>query len=525
MKSFSKNLDNQVKKISNGLKQIGIAAVAVVTGLGVLTKSAINANDELSKLSTKLGISTEDLSALKFAGDFAGVSLGNLDGALSALTRRFNNFDKTGGGAGKDSFIELGIATRDAEGNLRNINDVFIEISEKVSKMGAGIRKTAIVQDIFSKSQAKIIPLLNEGAEGLDAFRRQAESMGLILDQKTAKASEAFNDKLSVLSKLASGVAAKLAEKLLPTLISVTDELVRFATSQDFKKALESIRLIVNGLIVAFQGIILAIKGALIVTNVLAKNFGKAEKGADGFLKTLESLKKRIRDFGKEPELEIVLTGRENTGKTLPGTPSDNIEDEKNKVKTFLEQIKDFYKTLTDLNTQFASAFKNAFNGLEDALLDFTKTGKFNFKDLADSIISDIARIAIRQAIIAPLVGAATSAISGFFTTSGTQGTQVAGARALGGPVTGRDSFLVGEQGPEIFTPNQSGRIIPNNRTNQIMNQGGANGGGMNRSDVSITINAVDTQTGISFLISHKDTIASIFNQSLNSNGSIRTNL
>ena len=36
--------------------------------------------------------------------------------------------------------------------------------------------------------------------------------------------------------------------------------------------------------------------------------------------------------------------------------------------------------------------------------------------------------------------------------------------RAAGGPVTGGESYLVGEKGPEIFTPGKSGGITPNNQ-------------------------------------------------------------
>lgn len=44
------------------------------------------------------------------------------------------------------------------------------------------------------------------------------------------------------------------------------------------------------------------------------------------------------------------------------------------------------------------------------------------------------------------------------------QGKHVAGKRAAGGPVLSGLPYLVGERGPEIFTPSSSGRIIPNNR-------------------------------------------------------------
>ena len=41
-------------------------------------------------------------------------------------------------------------------------------------------------------------------------------------------------------------------------------------------------------------------------------------------------------------------------------------------------------------------------------------------------------------------------------------GNMLAGRRALGGPVGANRPYLVGENGPEIFTSPQSGRIIPN---------------------------------------------------------------
>lgn len=53
-----------------------------------------------------------------------------------------------------------------------------------------------------------------------------------------------------------------------------------------------------------------------------------------------------------------------------------------------------------------------------------------------------------------PLVKGISGAIENIF----------GGGRATGGPVTGGTTYLVGEKGPELFTPGSSGNIIPNNR-------------------------------------------------------------
>ena len=50
-----------------------------------------------------------------------------------------------------------------------------------------------------------------------------------------------------------------------------------------------------------------------------------------------------------------------------------------------------------------ASAFTSVFGGMEDALTEFVSTGQLDFKKFADSILKDLTRIAVQQAIIKPL--------------------------------------------------------------------------------------------------------------------------
>jgi TP901 family phage tail tape measure protein len=61
---------------------------------------------------------------------------------------------------------------------------------------------------------------------------------------------------------------------------------------------------------------------------------------------------------------------------------------------------------------------------------------------------------------IAQVVAATSSIISSIQSTK----LQFAGARAAGGPVSGGKAYMVGERGPEMFTPSQSGSITSNNK-------------------------------------------------------------
>ncbi|WP_052193496.1 phage tail tape measure protein [Pseudomonas sp. 11/12A] len=66
---------------------------------------------------------------------------------------------------------------------------------------------------------------------------------------------------------------------------------------------------------------------------------------------------------------------------------------------TYLEQVK-------DVAGQTKSAFTSAFKSLEDVLVSFATTGKASFKDFADSIIADFARIAIKSKVMPAILGA-----------------------------------------------------------------------------------------------------------------------
>ena len=62
---------------------------------------------------------------------------------------------------------------------------------------------------------------------------------------------------------------------------------------------------------------------------------------------------------------------------------------------------------------EVANAWVDGFRGLEDALVGFVTTGKLNFSDLVNSILADLARIAIRRNITGPIANALGNALGG----------------------------------------------------------------------------------------------------------------
>jgi uncharacterized phage infection (PIP) family protein YhgE len=101
-----------------------------------------------------------------------------------------------------------------------------------------------------------------------------------------------------------------------------------------------------------------------------------------------------------------------------------------------------------DMGFAFASAF-------EDAVLSGQK-----LSGVVNGLVNDIARMLLRLGVINPIMNSMFGNTAGWTGLASLWG----GARAGGGDVSNGSTYLVGEKGPELFTPKGSGTIIPNHK-------------------------------------------------------------
>jgi len=219
--------------------------------------------------------------------------------------------------------------------------------------------------------------------------------------------------------------------------------------------------------------------------------FKKSTKGsafANMLLGDLEENKKAAEDMTNAIE-EIVVTGQNRIGETLigkifgVGPVKDFWENWYAAGESALERFKavaglilgpelidkikegfansdigDFTKTLADGLVKGVQMF-------EDSLADAIVTGKADFSSLADHLRQVLAKAMVQKFITGPIMG-----LFGL---------------AKGGPAKAGQPYNVGEEGPELFVPGQSGTVVPNHQLGQ------GNGGGAATS-VVYNIQAVD---------------------------------
>lgn len=206
-------------------KAIGLAFTGFATAGAALVKGSIDAADALTDLAQSTGVSVESLSALTFAADFGAVSQETLGASLVKLTKNMSDAAQ-GTGEAQKGFEALGISVTNADGSLKAADAALVEIAGKFAGMEDGAEKTALAVNLFGKSGAELIPVLNLGADGIEALKKEAADLGLVIGTDAANAAGEFNDTLARLQGVASGLFNRIAQQLLPTLVNLSASLL-----------------------------------------------------------------------------------------------------------------------------------------------------------------------------------------------------------------------------------------------------------------------------------------------------------
>lgn len=216
--------------LKKGLAAAGAAAATAGAAIGLAVKGALDEADELSKLSSKIGVPIEDLSRLKYAADLSGVSIQGVANGFKKLSTNLNEA-VTGNQSAGELFTQLGVAATNADGSLRSSSAVLLDVADKFAAMEDGAQKTALAVQLFGKSGLDLIPLLNGGAAGLKQMTDEADALGLTISSETGKAAEEFNDNISRLQATLTGLVNQITANLAPTLARISDFLVQVSTA------------------------------------------------------------------------------------------------------------------------------------------------------------------------------------------------------------------------------------------------------------------------------------------------------
>jgi hypothetical protein len=462
-----------LNKASISLKSAfaGIATASVFAGFVQGIQGAIDRASKFAETAQKIGASVEFLSAMSFAAKMSGVEFESLEKGMIKLSRAMDEVSSNAKSNIAYDFKRIGVSLTDANGQLKTTENLFLEIADKISGFDDGMRKAAVAQAIFGREGADLIPLLNEGADGIREMFEEAENLGVVFASQSAQALEGFGDDLDRIKFAGEGFFNILAANIIPSVSTFLDRIGDTANQTERASSkFSGLKSIAEGLATAFRylaaGVYIIGQAFLEVGRDIISFVEAVGKALElDFAGAGEAIRNRI---GQQVDFNTILknatdiinnNSEANDGNTI--TVNKGTEALKANGKAAGELI-DKYRALIDPGyevlkqmaefeklakggaftaEQFAIGMDRlrqklidaraetdptamAIKGLQgvvqnfadnasSAMAEFTLTGKADWKSMVNSMIKDLLTLYYKMTIFQPLANTMKSALSG----------------------------------------------------------------------------------------------------------------
>lgn len=225
---LSEAIKTGIKAVASGIREIGQALADTV-------KDSAAYADNILTLSTNTGIAAETLQEYQYMAELTDTSLETITGSMAKLIRNMQNA-KNGTGNAAAAFAAMGVSVTDANGELRDNEEVFTEVIDKLGKMSNETQRDAYAMDIFGKSAQDLNSLIAVGKDGIAAFAKEAHDMGYVLDEETLASLGAVDDALQRLDNFMTMIKNTIGAALAPAVTELADSLQAWAQSVDWEQ-------------------------------------------------------------------------------------------------------------------------------------------------------------------------------------------------------------------------------------------------------------------------------------------------
>lgn len=222
-----KRFRGQVNTVNRQLSVFSgtLAGVGGAAGLLLLTKRAIDAGDQIQKLSVRLGASTEALSQYRFVAERSGVSFQTLTTGIQRMTRRIAEA-AVGTGEAQGALRELGLGAETL--STQRISTQFETVAQALSEVENSSDRVRLAMKLFDTEGVALLQTMQDGAQGIRELRDRADQLGLTLTQEAADKFALAKDKMAEFDAAAQGLSQTLAITLLDSLTNAAKGLTTF---------------------------------------------------------------------------------------------------------------------------------------------------------------------------------------------------------------------------------------------------------------------------------------------------------
>ncbi len=230
-KKAGKGIGKALGKVVKSLLSFKVALIGVagIAGMGLMIKSSIQVIDKLGKVSSKLGVTSQELQRFRFAAKLAGVEETALDMGLQRFIRRVGEAAQ-GTGEAKDALKKMGVQLTNSNGSVRSATDLLGQVANALQKTKDPAERLRLAFKLFDSEGVAMVNMLKGGKKALNATMMEADKLGFVLSDKVVAASQRVNDAFFKMTQALAGVKNNLTGALAPALERMGNWWTEFAT-------------------------------------------------------------------------------------------------------------------------------------------------------------------------------------------------------------------------------------------------------------------------------------------------------
>jgi hypothetical protein len=252
---FGKGAEEAAQKVVEGWQDLppvfravsgALLALGAVIGTGLFVKKFADDNAEMVEatrdFARALGISTNEASVMKAALDDVGASTSEYEGAAKGLARQLRTKE--------EAMQKAGLATRDAAGNFRPLNDLMLDGIKVLGEYKEGTDRNLASQAIFGRGIDASSRLMLLNHQVVEDNRKAVDELSLSVGESSVEAWKDYDAASDRAGLTMQAFGKAIAESVLPVATELTEWFNNVAPA-----AILVIRGALGGLTTAFLGL------------------------------------------------------------------------------------------------------------------------------------------------------------------------------------------------------------------------------------------------------------------------------
>lgn len=505
--------DRALKKATSELRQFSGSSSRFLYGLGsqftTLAKRAlsfgaafasvnkvfesISRGDDLAKFAQKTGLAANAATELAHVAQMADIDLGGLGAAFKKMQTSISEA-ATGSKSVNQALQALGLTVADLQS--LHPDKQFETLADRIARLEDPADRTRAAVELFGRAGADLLPLFEQGAEGIRKGREEAIALGKSLNEIDLQRLQEADDAIKRMKASTEALSTTIASKLAPHLAAAADSIRAIFGGETIEEKLKAEVALAGQELQAFSGL---------TGSIREQNSDQIVRATERYAKALEALNDYrlnqsiasangmaaptpIPGFapsegaaGKLSKSELDEWERfANQGTQIANDQAAAfnsiapvIEENERALAQFFAQVNESNIEATSRVIEFGQVYEAqsetisvaaqaAATQIEGAFASFFMNFDKGIKGMAQGFIralqqmvSNLLASQLMQFLGAGLAGSSNSFLSGIGKALTVPG------RASGGPVSAGHLYMINEKGQEYFAPGSDGRIIP----------------------------------------------------------------